>query len=301
MKNLKLYVRALRLPFITASALLVIFTGLYVYTSQGIFNWNLFLLTLLGVSFAHLASNTINDYFDWDKSDKVNAFATEFNGGSRKNIEGNFFKFDFLKMSIVLFILSLILFMGIVFSKRPLAIYFGLAGLILGSLYSFPPFSLQSRGLGESVIFLAFGPLITAATGYILTGMFSLNHALIGIPAGLFVTAIIWINEFPDFIADREVGKKTLVVRMGLKTSRYAYLTIFFLAYAFVVYFVIIEILPLLSLITLLGVPIALSNIVKLWTKFEQPKELVPVQAKTIMLHALSMVLLIISVLPFFN
>jgi len=57
MKNLKLYVRALRLPFITASALLVIFTGLYVYTSQGIFNWNLFLLTLLGVSFAHLASN----------------------------------------------------------------------------------------------------------------------------------------------------------------------------------------------------------------------------------------------------
>ena len=298
--NMKTYIQALRLPFISASALLVIFTGLYIYTFQGMFNWVLFLLALLGISFAHLGSNTINDYFDWNKSDKVNNHTTMFNGGSRKGVENNLSRDIFLKMSIILFSLSVIMFGIILFNNRIYALYYGLIGVMFGALYSLPPFNFQSRGFGELIIFLAFGPFITATTGYILTGLFDINHFLIGIPAGLFVTAIIWINEFPDYVADKKVGKNTLVVRLGLDKSRYFYLIIFILAYLSVVALVLLNILPLLSLISLIGIPIIMGNTKLLWKSYNKPSELVPIQAKTIMLQGLSIILLIISILPFF-
>jgi 1,4-dihydroxy-2-naphthoate octaprenyltransferase len=34
-------------------------------------------------------------------------------------------------------------------------------------------------------------------------------------PLGLFTAAFLWVNEFPDYEADRGAGKNNLVVRLG--------------------------------------------------------------------------------------
>ncbi len=34
-------------------------------------------------------------------------------------------------------------------------------------------------------------------------------------PLGLYIAAFLWVNEFPDYLADRRCGKLNLVARLG--------------------------------------------------------------------------------------
>ena len=81
----------------------------------------------------------------------------------------------------------------------------------------------MSRGLGEVGIFFAFGPLITLGTFYVMADHLSAQAFLLGLPLGFLITAVIWINQFPDYQADRNVGKNNLVVRLGLEKAKKIY------------------------------------------------------------------------------
>ena len=64
---------------------------------------------------------------------------------------------------------------------------------------------------------------IKALRAPFLAGSFIGSAFALGFPHGFFIAAVIWINQFPDYEADRDVGKKNLVVRLGPKLSRYPY------------------------------------------------------------------------------
>src|SRR4030043_586982 len=145
---------------------------------------------------------------------------------------------------------------------RPLVLLIGTVGGLCGLLYSMQPFSLQSRGIGEPIIFLAFGPLITLGIGYVALGVFKPEFFLIGIPNDLVVANILWINEFPDYEADENSGKKNIVVRMGTSNARYGYIALESLFYISVFLLVIFRIYPLWSLLILLPIPIAIKTTV---------------------------------------
>ena len=49
---------------------------------------------------------------------------------------------------------------------------------------------------------------------------------------GILVAAFLWINQFPDYRADRESGKRNLVVRLGLNRAAFVYVVIVGSAYA---------------------------------------------------------------------
>ena len=85
---------------------------------------------------------------------------------------------------------------------------------------------------GELLVGLNFGILITLGSFYVQTKSFSLDVLIASIPLGILVSAILWINEFPDYNADKKVGKKTLVVRFRQKEgilyiNFYTFTTIF--------------------------------------------------------------------------
>jgi 1,4-dihydroxy-2-naphthoate octaprenyltransferase len=109
----------------------------------------------------------------------------------------------------------------------------GLAGLLIGYLYTAPPVRLVARrGLGELGIALAFGPLVTAGVVYVLTQTLSPMAFLLGLPVGLLTANILLINEFPDMASDATTGKNHLVVTFGKAYSSFIYLGIVFLAFA---------------------------------------------------------------------
>ncbi len=291
---------ATRFPFISASVLPSIFTITWIWIYKNEFHLIYSILTILGIIFVHLLANTINDYFDWDASDKINEFSGPFSGGSRKKLENILSKNTFLILAFIFLLLSLLILLFFILNKRPLVIYIGIAGALIGILYSTPPLSLQSRGLGEIFIFLAFGPCITLGTGYAITGNFDYIYLLLGIPNGILTTMIIVINEFPDYKADKESGKKNSVVRFGFKISLYIYTALHVLYYFSILILFIMKLLPIIIFILYITIPLSALNIKSLFKNYQEPLKLIPAQAQTIQLQMISNILIIVTLFTVF-
>lgn len=278
---IKTYLTALRAPFLAGSLVTVAVGSAYAFY-LGMFSLSLFCITLLGVGFLHLGSNLLNDYYDARGSDPVNVRLTPFSGGSRVIQEGELSARNVLLMALFFVALGVASGIWLVFLKRPWVVLFGGLGLFSGWVYSASPFQWMSKGLGELVIFLAFGPLITLGTFYVMTGSVSWPAFAVGFPQGLLVAAIIWINEFPDFQADAEAGKKNLVVRLGLKASRYWFGVIMLSAFGSVIFLVGFVGLPYLIMVGFAALPLALKATKILWKQYQSHEGIVPAQAATI-------------------
>lgn len=293
----KIYIAGTRLPFASASVIPSLLGAVWgwVYRPEK-FNFVDATLATLGVLFLHLAANTINDYFDWDESDRINRFPTPFSGGSRFRMEKFLSKKSFLLMSLVLSLFAIFTGIFLVFHGKPLVLFIGGLGALCGFLYSVRPFSFQSRGMGEFLIFFAFGPLITLGMGYAATGQFDIHFFLIGIPSGLATTNILWVNEFPDYEADSISGKRNLVVRLGTAKARFGYISLHL--FFFISWFVLLlmKYLPVWSLIVLLSLPLAVKAVRGVWKEHSNPHGIVPAQASTIMFQMISGILLILSI-----
>src|SRR5229473_5179146 len=60
-----LWLKAMRVPFLQATFVPIILGGVIAWETLHVFNWETFLLTLLGASLIQIASNMFNDYFDF--------------------------------------------------------------------------------------------------------------------------------------------------------------------------------------------------------------------------------------------
>ncbi len=233
-----------RMPFTSASLLPVFVIGAYFYGMGGEeLSWGLFGLTILGILIAHLGINVLNDYFDVkDGTDEANAeYFQQVSGGSRAIELGLISLQGTRKLGIILTLIALGI-GGLILSNINEANFTGamqitVAGLLLGYFYTARPIRLVARrGLGEIAIFLAFGPLLTLGTGYVIfdnafqESVHFMNCLLMGIPLGLLTTNILLINEFPDMKSDATTGKNHLVVTFGKKVSRWIYLVFLLLA-----------------------------------------------------------------------
>jgi 1,4-dihydroxy-2-naphthoate octaprenyltransferase len=287
MASLNSYLRALRLPFLTGSLLPVTAATALAMLLDRVFLPGLFLLNLLGVAALHLGANLINDYYDSFGSDPLNLNFTPFSGGSRviQNQE--------LSPGIVRNLAYLLLALGVacggalIYLDRPWVALLGGLGLLAGFFYSAAPLQLMSAGLGEALIFLAFGPLLSLGSFYVQTNRFSPVGAAVSLPLAFLITAIIWINEFPDLEADVAAAKEHLVARLGLEVSRKVYAAL--MLAPFLSLFLLIEIsqLPDLLVAGLVALPGAVQAVRVAWRTAPTQPEFIPAQALTIQTHFL--------------
>jgi 1,4-dihydroxy-2-naphthoate octaprenyltransferase len=140
----------------------------------------------------------------------------------------------------------------------------------------------MSRGWGEVLIFFAFGPLVTLGTYYVMSGSVSWPAFALGFPQGFFIAGVIWINQFPDYEADRDAGKNNLVVRWGPKISRTFYCAILLLAFIFVFFLVSIVGLSYFILLSFIAFPLGLKAMRILWREYLSHEGIIPAQALTI-------------------
>ncbi len=194
---MKSYVKSLRAPFLAGSLIPVLIGAVTAFLS-GAFSIPILLVTAGGVASLHLAANLINDYYDSAGSDPLNVKFTPFSGGSRVIQDKEVPAWAILGLSIVFFILAVVAGLWVTFQGRPLVPVLGLLGLFAGWAYSARPLQLMSRGWGEIVIFLAFGPLVTLGTHYVIANHLSLTAFLLGIPQGFFIAGSRWrLSPFP--------------------------------------------------------------------------------------------------------
>lgn len=98
--------------------------------------------------------------------------------------------------------------------------------------YTMPPLKLAWRGLGELTTALV-GALIVPAWAYsVQTGRVSGDLLLLTVPLVLFVMTLFIAIAAPDVEADRQVGKRTLIVRVGEEGIAALYAGVLVLAYS---------------------------------------------------------------------
>lgn len=292
-----LLVEAARLPFLTGSLLPVLLVWAWAWDRTGSAQVPLLVLTLLGVGLLHTGANLWNDYHDASGSDPLNRKVTPFSGGSRVIQDGRMGRGGILFYALCCLSAALACALVLVLTGRPWAIVIGGVGLALGLLYSAVAKGLMSRGLGEPAIFLAFGPVLTLGAAYVFTGELSLIGFWWGLPLGFLITAILWINQFPDLEADAAAGKRNLVVRMGTGQARLWYAGMMLAPYPSLWLLVSFFGVSPWAYLGLCSLPLALRAALGACRSHDSFENIVPVQAQTIITHAATGALILLGLL----
>jgi len=290
-----------RAPFLTATLVPILIAAAWVASSGGVepFPWLTFALAMLGGVALHVAANTFNDYFDWRSGTdpENNAYFQPLSGGSRSIELGLIDERRLLRVALAALGTAGAAGLALVILHGPVLILFGLVGAFSAYFYTAPPLRLAARrGLGELLVGLNFGPLMVAGTVYALTGTLTWTDLFIGLPAGLLITAVLWINQFPDAPSDEATGKRNLVVVLGTRSARWGYLALVHGAFLIVIGGVVLQVLPAGALLALLALPLAVYTTLVAIRRYAS-RELVAANSATIALHVLAGLLLAAGIL----
>lgn len=290
----------LRLPFLTGSIVPVILGTAMAWGLHGVILWDMFLLTVIAGCCLHLGANVSNDYFDHASddtgSDDINIeFIRPFSGGSRMIQLGYLSPREVLFGSFVFFGIAGIIGLYLALSRGLILLVLGIIGAFSGFFYTAPPFRFVHRGIGEFFIGLNFGVLLVMGAYFVQVQAFDLESLVASLPLALLISAILYINEFPDLRADEAAGKRTLVVRLGLRRASYGYALFIAAVYIVIGFGVFFDLIRWMNFIVFATLPLSAFSVRHTLKVFDRPFELVPANAATIMIHLLTGIFQIIS------
>jgi len=304
----QLWFRAFRAPFLIASVIPVFLGGVlavvvgdpYGERVVGLarqLSLELFLLTLVGAISVHLATNMLNDNFDFRSgNDLAVKHQNPFAGGGRVLTTGALNVNAHLGVALGFLALGSLIGIYLVAQTSLTLLWIGLVGVFVAVFYVAPPVRLAHRGLGELFVGLSFGPLVVMGTYFVQTMRWDWGPFFLSIAFGLLVAAILWINEFPDVEADLSVGKRTLMARLGYERSVGVYFYLIAFAYLLVLVAVIAAEVPPTTLLVLLTLPAARKAYHHLRANYRDPMALIPANAGTVMLTIQFGILAIVGV-----
>ena len=253
--------------------------GAFIALREGVFSFPIYILTLIGVVLSHMATNILNDYHDYKDGIDISTTRTPFSGGSGVLTAG------FLSAKQALFIGLCSLFLagliGIYFVIRtgiallPLIL---LAGI---SIYFYNTF-FSKRIMGEFIAGFNFGPLLVLGAYFVQTGHYSIEALVASLAPGILTSNLLLVNEFPDAEADKKGGRKHLVIFLGKKKAAYLAVFLITLSYLLIVVGVIVNNMPVWTLLALLTVMIGIKTAKGVIRDHEEIKEFIPTMGKNV-------------------
>lgn len=282
--GIKVWVTEMRIPFLLSAAVVpTIFGAVFAWHENASLDIPLFILTLVGVLLLHAGTNVVNDYFDYRSgTDRINRNKSPFNGGSPFVVDGTLTAKDIYREALALFAVGGTIGLLLAYLTTPLILPLGILGAALGYFYTSPRVNLAARGVGEIAVGLGFGPLVVGGAYAVQTGALAWTPFAAGIPIGLLIGLMLFINQFPDMEADSKAGKTHWVVRMGVSRASTWYVVLMAMAFASIVVLWMAGVYPALALIGLVPAVLAYRAGKVVRAKYGLFKELVPAQLMTI-------------------
>ena len=102
----------------------------------------------------------------------------------------------------------------------PWLLVVGAASILAGWFYTGGKHPYGYLGFGELFVFVFFGLVATVGTTYVLAERITALAWQLGVAVGALACALLVTNNLRDIPTDREVGKKTLAVRLGDARTR---------------------------------------------------------------------------------
>jgi len=256
--NISAVAGIIRLPFLLLAPVCVFLAAGLAYSAAGELDWAMLGLIMLCAISAHIAVNALNEYQDFQSGLDLNTRRTPFSGGSGTLPAAPQLAPLALKISFIAIGLTIVSGLAIVYQRGTELLLPGLAGVVIIVLYTrvinrYPVLCLLSPGL-------AFGILMVGGSYFALTGTYSAEVFLVSLIPFFLVNDLLLLNQFPDVYADREAGRRHLLIVHGMQAGSNIYLLFLLLATLALIFSVYLGTLPLYSLSGLLlialGVPI---------------------------------------------
>lgn len=241
-------------------------------------------LTVLGIFGIEVAKNASGEVFDFDSGTDLAIRAEDrspFSGGKRVLVDGLLSRGQTIAISSAGYLVGLIAGLLIVFLRESGILWIGLVGMACAFLYHAPPAKLSYRGFGELAVAVCYGPLIAVGTYMVQRGSVSPVLVAASIPLGLLIGAFLWINEFPDYLADRASHKRTLVVRLGRHRASRVFAGVVLIAFAMLAALPLVG-APVGVLLGAVALPPAVSAARTLLRDPERTRAIIPAQARTL-------------------
>ncbi len=282
--KLVIWLNQTRANFLVLAALLVLIgialSFKYLPAGQSIRWWDMALL-IVGTVLAHASVNLFNEYSDNLTGIDKNTKRTPFSGGSGMMNSG------FTKPAQVLAAA-----IATLLASAAIGVYYGIYAhwsvliiMLIGafSIVFYTPV-LTKLMLGELFSGLTLGSLVVLGTFISLTArpgqpfatLLPFEVIMVSIPPGILTALLLFLNQFPDSEADKQGGRKHLVIKLGYRRASFVY------AAGVVATFIIILLLPVTGvsswwlLLGLLPLPVIMMATVTTLRNYNNTDKLIP-------------------------
>lgn len=251
----------IRYRFMIIAGLLPYILGAVVSVySKARFDISLFFIGLVGILFALIGVECFNEFFDWKLgSDRVFQL-------NQKPVENSTFF-----LGIGAFFIALLIGIFLTMKSGFPIIIFSVSGFLMAFFYLGPPFRFTYRGLGEIVISLSYGPLMTLGSYYLQAQQIDILPIFVSLLPAIFLFAISIMNEVPDYFQDKFVGKKNICVRIGQKNTVRLYGGIMVLFYIILIIGLLDKKFPPIVWIIFACLPISLASFITGMQTYQNP------------------------------
>lgn len=290
---LSAWLRVIRVRFLLASVIAVS-VGLALNWSQtGTVDPFDALLTMAGVVALHASVDLLNDYWDFRRGIDTRTRRTKMSGGTGVLPEGLLKPGQVYRAGVAFLAVGAAA--GAYFVLTDGVVIAAILGFAVLSVYFYST-KIVDSGMAE--LFVAVkGTMIVLGTFFIQTGQVAAEAVLAGIVVGALSSLVLFVASFPDHDADKSKGRKTLVIAVGKQNAAPVFWAFPALAYGAVAVGTSAGLFPPLSLITLLGAPLAIKSGMGLRKHYDKVGELVPFMSSTLLFSRVTGALLALSFL----
>ena len=287
------WLRAIRVKFLLASVIAVSLGLSITWWNSGGIDIFQAILTMAGVVALHASVDLLNDYWDFKRGIDTKTKRTSMSGGTGVLPEGLLKPKSVYNAGILFLIIG-----GLIGGY-----FVMLHGVVIGAILAFAIVSIYfystkivNWGLAE--VFVAVkGTLIVMGTYYIQNSDLTDISILSGIVVGILSSLVLFVTSFPDHDADKEKGRRTLVILFGKRNAVSIYYIFPIVSYSVILGCVVMSIIPQFCLISFAAVPVAINSIKKLKSSVSDNDKVIPAMRSTLMFSRLAGTLFVIGFL----
>ena len=291
--SLSVWIRVIRLKFLLASVIAVSLGLAISWNITNEFNAIHAVLTMIGVVSLHVSVDLLNDYWDFKRGIDTNTQRTKMSGGTGVLPEGLLKPSEVYKAGI-----GFLIFGGIIGGFFVFTFGITIAIILLFAILSIYFYSTKLVNWGLAEVFVAIkGTMIVLGTFYIQTNQILEIPIFAGIVVGVLSASVLFITSFPDHDADKQKGRRTLVILFGREKASLAYWGFPIIVYSIIFIFVITEYFPVYTLLTLFAIPLVVKSGMKLKSVYADTKKMIQPMSATISFSRICGALLILGFL----
>jgi 1,4-dihydroxy-2-naphthoate octaprenyltransferase len=239
------YLGIARAPFLLLPVTLVA-AGAAAAAYEGAFSWTRTLAAFVGLVALHVAVNSLNEWSDMRTGIDLRTRRTPFSGGSGTLPSGALPQGAALALGLAGAAVGLAAGIWLLLRVGWVLLPFMVVGAVLVLGYTD---WLARTGIGEIAAGLGLGGLPVVGTALVQAGTVGEAAVWAGVPATFMTFNLLLLNEFPDEAADREGGRKNLVIVFGRPGAARVYAAAALLTPFAIVAAVALRVFPLMALV----------------------------------------------------